>query len=328
MSEVIIGVDLGGTKIRAARLDAKLNILERQETLTRDEEGLEPTLVRIKAMIEAVWPQDGTKVTGIGICAPGPLDPETGVVVAPPNLYGWHNVPLGDILHEAFNVPIYVGNDANVAALAETTRGAAQGFRHVIFITISTGIGSGIVVDGRLLLGKSGLAAEFGHVPIIADGVVSSVEREGSGTHLARKMRERLEAGATSLVSQLVNGDLEKVDAKTIGQAVAQGDKLAVEVVREGAYRVGLGVVGLLHLFNPEIIVIGGGVSNMGDVIFEPIWEAVKAHTLDEAYWQDLKIVPAALQDDVSIVGAAALVLTHGGQSDISLIESSLTVSS
>src|SRR5512145_617099 len=120
MSEVIIGVDLGGTRVRAARLDQNLQILAREETLTQDEAGLDATLNRIKDLIREVLPRDGAPVSGIGISAPGPLNPLTGVVVAPPNLKGWHNVPLGDILHQEFNLPVYVGNDANVAALAET----------------------------------------------------------------------------------------------------------------------------------------------------------------------------------------------------------------
>src|SRR6266545_926842 len=157
MSEVIIGVDLGGTRVRAARLSQHLEILTRQETLTDDDRGLDATLQTIKDMIRAVLPNDGTTVAGIGISAPGPLNPTTGVVVAPPNLKGWHNVPLGDILRQEFNLPVYVGNDANVAGLAETVRGAARGFRHVIFMTISTGIGSGMICDGKMLLGHVGL---------------------------------------------------------------------------------------------------------------------------------------------------------------------------
>lgn len=319
MEEVIISVDLGGTQIRVARLDTRLNIQERKRTLTLAHEGLEPTLGRIKQMIESVMPTDGSIVKGIGVSAPGPLNPLTGVVVHPPNLDGWHNVPLGDILHEAFGVPVYVGNDANVAALAEHLRGAARGnYREIIFVTISTGIGSGIISDGRMVLGRAGLAAELGHIPILVDGgKVSTVERESSGPHLARKARERISAGEQSMLVDMVAGDLSKIQGDTVGKAAQEGDKLAVELIRYSGFIVGLGLVTLLHLFNSEIIVIGGGVSKVGDLIFDPIKETIEKYAHDPEYYRDVPVVPAGLGGDVSIFGAGALVVTKGGVVDV-----------
>lgn len=325
MSGVIIAVDLGGTKIRAARLDNRLNILERHQTLTLAHEGLKSTLDRIKQIIKHVLPTDGTLVTGIGISAPGPLNPITGVVVAPPNLEGWHNVPLSDILNEAFQVPVYVGNDANVAALAETLMGAARGFRHVIYVTVSTGIGSGIIVDGRLLLGEQGLAAEAGHIIMMTeDEHVSSLEKEAAGPSLARQVRERVARGEASIVREWVKGDLSKIDAVMVGQAAQQGDELAMSVVRRGGWIVGLGIVSLLHLFNPEVVVIGGGVANMGEMLFDPLRTAIQKYCIDEAYWRNLKIAPAMLGDNVSIIGAASLVATRGGQEDVADVSAAL----
>ncbi|MFW5696322.1 MAG: ROK family protein, partial [Phototrophicaceae bacterium] len=167
MTDYVIGVDLGGTRLRAALLDTDFNIVKREETLTKAHEGRDATLDRIKSLIREILPEDTSTVRGIGISAPGPLNPNTGVVVAPPNLPGWQDVQLGHILKEAFDLPVYVGNDANVAMLAEAAHGSAQGYRHAIYITVSTGIGSGIVVDGRLLLGKQGLAAEAGHMVML-----------------------------------------------------------------------------------------------------------------------------------------------------------------
>jgi glucokinase len=317
MSEIIIGVDLGGTQIRAARLDQRLQILQREETLTLAHQGLDSTLQRIKDLIRAVLPQDGTPVAGIGISAPGPLNPVTGVIVAPPNLPGWHNVPLHNILRDAFGVPVFVGNDANVAALAETARGAAQGLRHVIYITVSTGIGGGIITDGRLLVGKDGLGAEVGHMVMVANERVSTLEKEAAGPALARQAKARIEQGEESRISYLLNGDLEKITSKIVGQAAQQGDALALDVVRYGGRILGLGIATLLHLFNPEIIVIGGGVSKLGELLFAPMREAFQQHTIDRAYWDDLRIERSALGDDVSIVGAAALIITQGGLKDV-----------
>jgi glucokinase len=317
-SDSLIAVDLGGTRVRAARLNSALEIEMRQEMLTEDERGLEATLERIKEMIRAVWPQGGRVVEGIGISAPGPLNPLTGVVVAPPNLKGWHNVPLASILRDTFGVPVYVGNDANVAGLAETVMGAARGYRHVIFITVSTGIGSGMIIDGKMLLGKVGLGAEAGHIIMLAGDRVSTLEKEAAGPSLARKARARIEAGESSSIREIAKGDLSQISGATVGKAAQAGDPLALEIVREGGRMVGLGLVSLLHLFNPEIVVIGGGVSNLGDLLFVPMREAIQEYCIDRAYWTDLHIERAALGENVSIFGAAALVVTQGGLTDVS----------
>jgi glucokinase len=327
MLEVIISVDLGGTKIRAARLDHTLRIIERKETQTLAHLGLESTLQRIKDLVREVLPTDGTPVAGIGVSAPGPLNPSTGVIVAPPNLNGWHNVPLAEILRKEFNIPTYLGNDANLAALAEATHGAAAGqnYRHVIYITHSTGIGSGIIADGRLLLGRDGLAAEIGHIPLVMDGGrVSTLEEESAGPDMAAQAVKRIQAGEKSMISELVNGDLTQVNGSTVGKAAQKGDALALEIVRRSGTMVGLGIVTLLHLFNPEIVIVGGGVSNLGELIFEPMREAIRKYAHDPAYYEGLKLERAGLGDDVSIIGAAALVATHGGAMDMAEFTSRL----
>ena len=316
MSELIIGVDLGGTRIRSALLDQQLEIIKREETFTLADEGLEPTLGRIKEMIRKVLPEDG-KVAGIGISAPGPLNPETGVVVHPPNLPGWQDVPLGDILHEEFGVPIYVGNDANVAVLAEATLGVAKGYTHAIYLTISTGIGSGMICDGRLVLGESGLGAEAGHMIMLVEDRVSSLEEEAAGPDMAAQAVAQIKNGRSSQISDLVDGDLDKVNGKTVGDAAKAGDELALEIVQRAGKIFGLGIINLLLLFNPSIVVIGGGVANLGDLIFDPMNEAIRKYTIDSAYWRDLKIVAPKFGEDVSIYGAAVLVPTKGGVVDV-----------
>lgn len=320
MSEVVIGVDLGGTRIRAARLDQRLHVQERVETLTLADEGLEPTIERIKDQIHKVLPADGTRVRGIGISAPGPLNPATGVIVHPPNLPGWQNVPLGDILYKEFNIPVFVGNDANVAALAEVTRGAARGYRHAIYITISTGIGSGIIINGKMLLGREGLAAEAGHMVMIVEDRVSSLELEAAGPDMARQARERIEAGERSSISAMVRDDLSQINGSHVGRAATLGDPLALSIVQRSGKLVGLGIVNLLHLFNPEIIIIGGGVSTLGDLIFKPMRAAIEQYAIDHAYWRDLVITTPELGEDVSVIGAAALVVTNGGVDDIATV--------
>ncbi len=318
MNEMIIGVDLGGTRLRAAVLDRDLTIIERRETLTGAQDGVEATTERMLSFIEVTLRESSAeKIAGIGISCPGPVNPNAGLLVAPPNLPGWHNVPLVQMFQKQFGHTTYIGNDANVAALAEASRGAARGYRNVIFITISTGIGGGIISDGRLLLGRDGLAAEVGHMSLIVGDEVTTLEKEAAGPALARKARARIEAGAESAIRDLVEGDLSRITGSVVGKAALSGDPLAVEIVQRGAFVVGLGMASLLHVFNPEIIVIGGGVSNIGALLFDTIRETMEKHVIDRAYTQELVLKPAGLGENVSVIGAAALVLTRGGVEDV-----------
>ena len=313
MSEVILAVDLGGTRMRAARLDEQLNILQRAEVPTLAAQGPDSVIERMIALIREVWPQDGAAVSSIGVSSPGPLNPATGVVLAPPNLPGWHNVPLAERLQQALGVPVYLGNDANVAVLAEVARGAAQGCKHAIYLTLSTGIGGGVLVDGRLLLGQEGFAAEVGHMLLVVDDKVTSLEKEAAGLALAGQAWAQLEQGRESLLYGLAGGDLARIDGALIGQAAQQGDPLALEIVTRAGRMIGIGIASLLHLFNPQVIVIGGSVSNLGELLFKPMRAAVEASVIDAGYIQNLRIEKSALGENVSIIGAAALAQTRGG---------------
>ena len=321
MAEYVVGIDLGGTRMRAALLDPELNLVDREEVPTDADQGRDITLDRMQELVQQILPDDPeAHVGGIGISAPGPSNPITGVLVAPPNLPGWHNVPLVQILQKAFGYSTYLGNDANVAALAETARGAARGYRHVIFVTLSTGIGGGIISDGRLLLGEDGLAAEVGHMPLVVGDTVTTLEKEAAGPALARKARARIQNGEKSLISELVNGELGDCTGRIVGSAAEQGDALALSIVQRAGFIVGLGLTSLLHVFNPEIIVLGGGVSSLGELLFAPMREAIEKYCIDSAYWQNLQIKPAELGDNVSLVGAAALVITRGGMEDVAAL--------
>ena len=265
---------------------------------------------------------EATDVAGIGISSPGPLDAAAGVIIAPPNLPGWRDVPLARIIGDRFGLPVYLGNDANVAALAEASKGAAQGKRHVIYITVSTGIGAGVICDGKLLLGRDGLAAELGHIPILIDGErVSSVELEAAGPAIARRVQAALGAGRQSILRRHAADDWDQIDAEAVGKAAAAGDALAIEALAHAGRILGLGIVSALHLFNPEVIVLGGGVAKTGDLLFAPMRETIRQRILDGAYLEKLKILTAALGDDVALVGAGALVATRGGHLDISEID-------
>jgi glucokinase len=309
-----IGLDLGGTRIRTGRFDPELDLLARSETLTHDEEGIEPVIARMVEQVQAVLPGEGTPVAGVGVSAPGPIDPINGVITTPPNLQGWKNVPLRDILRTRLNLPVYLGNDANLAALAEYRMGAARGHSHVIYLTISTGVGSGVLIGGEMLLGSAGLASEAGHLIMVVDGDhVTTLEKEAAGPALARRAAQALRDGQKSMILDLAGGDLEAITGRVVGKAALAGDALAISILHHAGKMIGLGILSLLHCFNPEIVVLGGGVAlNTWQWLIDPLWDAIRANAMGEAFWQHVQIVPAQLGDDVALIGAATLASVGG----------------
>jgi glucokinase len=308
-NELHIGVDLGGTRIRAARFDAELAMQERVETLTDAPDGPDAVIGRIVAQVKAVWPKTGT-VGGVGISVPGPMNPYTGIVVAPPNLPGWHNVPLKAVLEEKLGVPVHLGNDANLAALAEYEMGAGRGYKDLIYITVSTGIGSGVISNGRLLIGNEGLGAECGHLIIFTDEEnVSTLEKEAAGPAIARMARAMIERGEPSTILDMVSSPME-IDARHVSEAAKNGDRLSIRILSRAGRLIGLGLVSLLHTFNPEIVVIGGSVAEYNwEILSRPMQWAIQHYAIDSAYWKKLVVAPAALGENVCLIGAGALSL-------------------
>ncbi len=317
MPPYILAVDLGGTQIRAALCDASGQIYHRVASLTLAAEGLQPVLGRLyKTMEDAIEGLGPGELSGIGIGAPGPLNPNTGVVLEAANLPGWKDVPLRTLISERFGCPTFLGNDANLAALAEHHYGAARGIRTVVYLTISTGIGSGVIADGRLLLGTNGLAAEAGHVVIDPDGPRCSCGKRGhleayaAGPAITRDVVARLKAGKKSRITKMVGGDLSRVNARLIDDAAHAGDKLAVNAIARAGRYLGIGVANLLHLFNPRMVVLGGSVTKAGPLLFEPMRGMIDKLAMP-TYVEGLSIVGAALGDDVGLLGAAALAATE-----------------
>jgi glucokinase len=314
MDGLIIGVDLGGTNIRAALADETGKILRHAGRPTAAHEGRASVLARIVATIREAAGSDLSNVRGIGIGAPGPLDPWKGIVHEAPNLPGWFNVPLRDIVQTEFGIRTFVGNDANLAALAEHRFGAGRGANDLIYITISTGIGGGILIDGKLLLGADGFAGEVGHISVEPNGPqcncgnVGCLEALAAGPAIARQAVERIQAGAASRITELVASDLSQVTAATVDRAAREGDPLAVEIFQRAGFYLGIGLVNLIHIFNPRLFVVGGGVSKAGDLIFKPAWAVVEERAMPSMK-RDVHLKLAELGDDVGVLGGVALVL-------------------
>lgn len=318
MSDVYLTVDLGGTLIRAARCRADGAIEARTKLMTQAATGANAVIDRIEQALRTVWPEAGANgeidtVKTISVVAPGPVDPWTGVIFTAPNLSGFVDIPLRDRLAAIFQVPVYIGNDANLAGLAEWRFGAARGHHHVVYLTISTGIGGGVIINDQLLLGSRGLAAELGHVTTDVNsdacrcGNIGCIEWLASGPGIVRQAVRRMRAGEASAIADLVQGNLDLVNVEVVDQAAQAGDALANAVFERAFNALGLNLVSLLHIFNPSIVVIGGGVSNLGERLFKPLQASVDRHVMNPRYL--CPIVPAQLRGDVGLLGALALAL-------------------
>ena len=314
----IIGVDLGGTNIVVGAMpeDGSRELAIRSEP-THAERGSEAVVDRIASMIAQVisdviashdaQPHD---FLGVGIGAPGPLDRERGVVVVAPNL-GWRDFPLRDAISDRIRLPATLDNDANCATLGEWWRGAAQGGRNVVGITIGTGIGGGIVIGGKLYHGSSDVAGEIGHTTIDSTGRYcrcgnyGCLEAYASGPAIALRAREALERDEVSVLHKMVKGDLDLLTAATVYEAAHRGDALALEVVRDTARFLGTGIANLLNTVNPDVVVITGGVTRAGDRLFEPLRAEVKRRAFRPAV-AACRIVPGTLEGTAGVVGAVA----------------------
>ena len=311
----VLGVDIGGTKVAVGIVDREGKILvQGRQPMVADgsaERGLEAVVKAIDSMMDN---PSGGKVDSIGICAPGPLDPKTGVVLNPPNLPCWRNFPLAERIRGRYGVPVRVDNDANAAALAETQWGAARGFRYVFYTTIGTGIGTGIVFDGAIYHGKTGSAGEGGHVTIDYRGPVCKCGKRGcieilaSGTAIGARARARLVADAVrqSAMLDLAGGDIASVTSETVAQASAQGDALAKEILLETVELITIWLGNIVDLFDPDVLVVGGGVAAMLRPFFDDIKKRLPSWCVNPRA-NEIPLLMAHYGADAGIAGGAAL---------------------
>jgi glucokinase len=316
--QFIVGVDLGGTNIAAGAMptDGTREIAMRMAP-TQAEQGSTAVVERIVMMIEDVIAQtrietgaERSDFLGVGIGAPGPLDRLRGMVIVTPNL-GWRDFPLRDEVGSRVNLPATLDNDANCATLGEFWCGAARGGRHVMGLTIGTGIGGGLILDGKLYHGASDVAGEIGHTTIDATGRrckcgnYGCLEAYASGPAIAERAREVLDVDGDSILLGLVDGDMSRITAQSVFEASKRGDLVALEVVRDTAHFLGVGISNLLNIFNPDTVVIAGGVTQAGEQLFEPLRAEVRRRAFKPAV-DACRIVPGALPLSAGVVGAVA----------------------
>ena len=317
MSPPILGVDIGGTKVAVGLVDGDGKILQQGRKPMAAGGTADAGLDAVTAAIDSLLSRSGSAAQSIGICAPGPLDPKTGVVLNPPNLPCWRNFPLAEKIAAKYHVPVKVDNDANAAALAETRWGAARGFRYVFYATIGTGIGTGIVFDGAIYHGNTGSAGEGGHVTIDYQGPVCGCGKRGcieimaAGPAIGARARAKLNSdpAPSSAILDLAKGNIASVTSEMVGQANASGDALARQILLETVELLTAWLGSIVDLLDPDVVVMGGGVAAMLKPFFDEIKKGLPGCCVNPRA-SEIPLRMAHYGADAGIAGGAALLST------------------
>jgi len=310
----VLAIDLGGSKIITAIISNKGQVMAKEYYPTLADEGPQSVIERMLSAIDHVLSLRNigpSQLDSISIAAAGAIDFKCGLVTLSPCLPGWHDIPLRDIIKEKYRVDTFLINDASAAALGEHHLGAGRGIDNLIYLTVSTGIGGGIIINGELYSGPCGSAGEIGHMTIDVNGLrcncgnTGCLETLASGSAMAREAIKRIKQGERSSLTEIVGGEIENITAEKVLVAAQGGDSLASEVISKAATYLGIGMVNLVNIFNPEMIIVGGGVAKMGDLLLNPARQVVKERAF-ELSAQAVRIVRAQLGDDSGLLGAAA----------------------
>ncbi len=306
-----IGLDLGGTRVRAALVQAG-KVLRRSSVRTDVSGGPEAVMAQFRTLASRVCIEGALeRVVAVGLCAPGPLDTVTGIVDHIPTLPGWEQFPLLDQLGEAFKRPAVLENDGIAAAYGEWQYGAGVGLEHLVYVTVSTGIGGGVVVDGRLMRGRRGMAAHVGHFRLVPNGPACSCSTAGcfeavaAGTALGKRARAVALGNPSGFLG--MKSESERLEAHHVVEGARDHDSECLVLLEEEAEYLGVGFTGLIHLFSPERLVMGGGVARAFDLLSEGIHAVIRRDAM--APFKDVPVVPATLGDNSGLVGAASLAL-------------------
>lgn len=309
-----MGVDIGGTKTAVVFCKEPLKILWRREFATRPELGADHAIEKILDLIQCGQNETGYRIHSIGISCGGPLDRYQGIIQRPPNLWTWNDVPIKTILEEEFGIPCALENDANAGAVAEHQFGAGQGSRHMVFLTLGTGLGAGLILNGQIFRGASSLAGEIGHVRLTETGPngydkEGSVEGWASGAGMALHAADTVRAAIASCEPTILAGKLPDISARDIGAAVLEGDEVAHRIVRQTGGRLGEALAVLVDILNPERIVVGGLALRFGEHLLEPARKRMQEEALPAAA-AACSVVPAGLGEQIG--DAAAICIAMG----------------
>lgn len=319
MSKYIVGIDLGGTNIKSAIVSEEKKIINKISIPTPTEQGPTAIIDTMANLVHDLLHKSNltlNDVLAVGVGAPGPMNWQTGVVYSPPNLPGWHNVPLADEMKKRLNVPCYVENDANAACFGEFWLGAGQGCECIAVFTLGTGVGGGIVVFKQLLRGIDGTAGELGHLKVQRDGRLCGCGSKGcleayaSVTGMVRTAIEGIEKGEKTILTELCNNNIDNITGKMIFEAAEKGDEFAQKVFEETAIWLGLGIASVVNMLNPEKVILCGGMISAGERLFKPVRETVKKNAF-EVPANRCQIVPAGLGEDSGVFGCAGCALTR-----------------
>jgi glucokinase len=310
----VIAVDIGGTKIMAALFSADGKMLKKVFCPTLANEGADAVIGRLISAIKDILPESVplSQIDAISIACAGGIDTAKGIVVTPsPHLQGWAGLPLAEIIKKKTGVFTCILNDASAAALGEQRWGVGKGVKNLVLLTLGTGIGGGIIIDGKLYLGARGGAAELGHMTVEANGPkcgcgnIGCLEMFASGTAIASDTVSRLRRGDRSSLVHLAGGDIDKITAEMVGKAARSGDKLAQDVIARAAYYLGVGLVNVINIFNPEMVVIGGGMAALGDMLIAT-GRKMAAERPFSINAQSARVVIGSLGNEAGVYGAAA----------------------
>lgn len=313
--QLFLGVDIGGTKVAVGTVNVEGKILQQSRKPMLASGSADDGLAAVNAAIDSfISSEIGPRIKGIGICAPGPLDPRTGIVLNPPNVPCWRNFPLADRITERYRVPVKVDNDANAAALAETRWGAAKGYRYVFYATIGTGIGTGIVFDRKIYHGATGSAGEGGHTtidyrgPVCACGKRGCIETLAAGPAIGARARAKISADDSrhSSMLDLAGGDVAAVTSEKVGQAYAAGDAMAAEVLLETVELLIPWLGNIVDVLDPDVLVVGGGVAAMLKPFYEEIHNRLPKWCVNPNA-SNVPLLIAHYGADAGIAGGAAL---------------------
>jgi glucokinase len=315
----VVAIDLGGTKIALGIVSRQYQFLARAHYPTPAEAGVDSVIQRIISAIGQITASanmTSSQLCGISVAAAGAIDSQQGIITLSPNLPGWRDIPLGSIIEDRLGIRTWLLNDANAAALGEHHLGADRGVGSLIYLAIGTGIGGAIIIDGKLYTGACGSAGEIGHMTIDTNGPrcecgnIGCLEQLAAGKAIAREAKERLGSGERSALTEAVAGEIENITAKEVAVAAQEGDSLAGEIINSAATYLGIGMVNLVNIFNPEMIVVGGGVAKMGDLLLNPARRVVMERAFPESV-AAVRIVTTELGDDAGLLGAAHFAFTQ-----------------